>query len=271
MKNLKRLMSILLAVLLCVSMAVPALAEEEGFPEPEGGKKFDGSWAIPGGRIDITYEEEGYRVYIITFDQQSAGGIWEYSCTWQEDTGVLESISSSHHTYAFDPETNDMIHAEPEYEDIDEAGQSAVFAIGENGKLTWQDPRGNAGEGLEFVSIGSFEGVWRNEEAKVWAEIMWNGMTAETFNYTVFLHGEENGEQVDLTLEGSYDPETGKLACEGIRTLWEPNGEGGFDPHDDGELYSAVLTQTGDGVLHCECGETSVDLTYDLLADGGSF
>ena len=59
---MKKMISILLAALLLVTLVNVAALAEDAQPQPEGGKKYEGDWALAGGKIEIVYEEQGYRV-----------------------------------------------------------------------------------------------------------------------------------------------------------------------------------------------------------------
>lgn len=260
---MKKLTSIILAMLLAALLCTGALADD--CPEPEGGKKFDSSWAIGGGLVEINYEEEGYRVYIHIFDNESKGTEWEYNCLYNEKKDALVSMSSVKTSYTLNPETNDQIFAEPDHEGFDDPGQESVFTINENGKLIWQDGRENAGADLEFQNIGSFQGFWRNEAEQIWADINWNGMDQEQFNYTVFIHRGEGKTYVEFNLTGLYDPDAGKLMAKGTCTVWTRNADGGYDPDEDAETYDATLSMAGPGKILYETAN-GIELTYDILA-----
>ena len=107
---MKKITGILLAVM-TVFLAACAIADE--VPQPEGGKKFESDWAVPGGIVEVYYEEEGYRVFI-KIDQPDAlcGSEYEYSCYYQEETDSLLSISSIRSDYTVDPDTGDQIYAQ---------------------------------------------------------------------------------------------------------------------------------------------------------------
>ena len=134
-KKMKKILGILLAVMMLFAAAC-AIADE--VPQPEGGKKFESDWAVPGGIIEIYYEEEGYRVYAkIEQPDAPAGAEFEYSCYYQEETDCLMSVSSIRSDYTVDPDTGDEIYADEAsaYEGIDEEGKETVFTIDGIGKL----------------------------------------------------------------------------------------------------------------------------------------
>ncbi len=251
---MKKILSILMALALCVTLVGAALAEStaagddfESFPQPEGGKKFEGNWAIAGGLVQIVYEEEGYRV-AIQFPNvvDLKGETYAYNCYYNAEQDRLEAISAAKHVYTIDPETNDELPAEGGYDLFAAEDMDVSFSIDANGKLIWNDSVENAGADLEFVNIGRFEGQWMSEgEEDLWAEIMWNGLDEEEFFYTVFIHRGP----VEFLMNGFYNAETGKLECMGTATQWVENAEGGFDPVEDGETYEAFFSMLENGNL----------------------
>ena len=126
---------------------------KEEAAQPEAGKKFENDWAIPGGLVQIYYEEEGYRV-IMEIDKEGAGSLREYVCYYHEDTDNLVSVSSSRTDYSFDPETGEKIYGDNVYEGFDGENQATEFSIDADGCLVWKDGREDAGAGLKFANIG---------------------------------------------------------------------------------------------------------------------
>ena len=68
---MKKLISAFLALLMLGAFACAAFADE--VPQPEAGMKFENDWAIPGGLVQIDYEEEGYRV---TLEMDGEDGLY---------------------------------------------------------------------------------------------------------------------------------------------------------------------------------------------------
>ncbi len=263
---MKKLLCMLMALMLALVMGTAALAEDETeTPEPEGGKKFSSSWALMGGRVDIDYEEEGYRVLINFFNQDDATGtMWEYSCYYHEDEDALVSVSSACHHYHHDPETFEPIHEEDRYSGLDEEGQESSFTVNEAGRLIWKDGRENVGADLEFQNIGSFDGSqYSNDDRTVWAEFEWEGLNEETFWYYAFLHLGREKDDLEYTMTGTYDPETGKLNCTGTSIVWVPNDLGGYDPTEEEQPCSATFSLTEDGKLLYE--EGNVEMSYQMI------
>ena len=266
---MKKILGILLAVMMLFATAC-AIADE--VPQPEGGKKFESDWAVPGGIIEVYYEEEGYRVFVkIEQPDALAGAEFEYSCYYQEETDSLISVSSIRSDYTVDPDTGDEIYADEAqaYEGIDEEGKETVFTIDGDGFLIWKDGHDDAGAGLKFVNIGQLDGVWKNEEAGVEAEFEWNGLAdPETFEYTVYVicNTAEDGSFRSDLLTGTFDPASGKLTATGTGTVFTRNASGEYDSADDETEIEAVFSFTEDGKLLYE--NSNIVLEYDLL--GGS-
>lgn len=257
---MKKWISILLAALLLVSLVNAAALAEDAQPQPEGGKKYEGVWALAGGKIEITYEEQGYRVAAeLCNNVDWTGELWEYSCYYHEDTDDLVSVSSVRRTYTIDPETLEETDKDIEEYGIDEDGTDSVFAIAENGALTWKNGRApDAGTDLEFRYIGSFQGTWRSAEGEepAWVEFIWKGLNQETYFYEVYLHRGDDETFSEFIMNGLYNEETGKLECSG-RSI----------EADDPETYEAIFSMTEDGKLLYEAANGIV-MEYDIM--GGS-
>ena len=259
------------AILTAVMMLFAAVCvSAESAPQPDGGKKFEGEWALAGSLARIIYEEEGYRVRIEADNQEGGGTEWEYACYYMKDTDSLLSVSSSRTDFTRDPATGSKVYAPSAYSGLDDENMNSEFTIDGNGFLLWKDAHDNAGADLQFISIGGFSGLWRNDAEKTEAEFLWNGLDEETFNYTVYImRGKSGDDQYESYLMiGEYDPATGKLTANGTRTLFTKNASGEYDTSDDGESYEAVFSRTEDGkVLYENAG--GIELEYDLMGSNG--
>ena len=274
---MKKVFSMILALCLLVAAAVLPAAAEDGIPQPEGGKKFEGNWVLPCMNVFICYEEEGYRVEINRYDlANSSGNRWSYNCLYDEKTDTLVSISAELVGFTYGDDMKDPAYGEPVYTyDLDTPeGKEAVFAVTDGGKLTWKDGEGGAGNGLEFVPNGwNFEGNWKQAEGEadpVRAEIMWNGLSEDEMFFTVYvIRGEETADTYTVTLGNCfYDPATGKLGCEdGVITVFTRNAEGGYDSRDDEEPEPIYFSFTEGGELLYEAANGIV-MTEDFDAQG---
>ena len=250
---MKKLVSILLAVMMLGAFACAAMAEED-IPQPEAGKKFESDWAIPGALVQIGYEEAGYRVLVEILKDGASGTLWEYSCYYDEGTDCLGSVSSMKKDYTIDAATNDYVFGEAAYEDFDDENTVTTFTIDDHGCLIWKDGREDAGAGLEFTNIGYFNGVWANEADAVTAEIIWNGVTKEEFFYTVYITiGKEGDEQyTSYAMNGDYDPEAGKLIANGTCTIFTKNADGEYDAKEANDVEGVPFSKMENGAVLLE-------------------
>lgn len=262
---MKRIISILLAVLM---LCVCACAAADEVPQPEGGMKFESDWAAADALVQIFYEEEGYRISLEMM-KDDGGTVWEYACYYYEETDSLVSVSSSRMDYTLAPDTGDKVFGESAYDDLDDESTATVFTI-EDGCLIWKDGREDAGAGLKFQNIGRFNGSWKSEEAEVRVDFMWNGLSPDSYYYTVYItRGKTDGDTYALFLmNGDYDPATGKLTASGTCTVFTRNAAGEYDTEDDGESYDAVFSRMENGDLLFET-ENGIELEYDLMGDLG--
>ena len=261
---MKKNICILLAVMM-LSLCAVAAADE--YSQPEGGRKFESDWAIPGGLVKIYYEEEGYRVSLTVEKEGGKGSVWEYACFYKEETDSLLSFSSSRTDFTMDPDTGDAVYGDAVYEGIDEEGQTTAFTIDANGCLIWKDGHEDAGAGLEFVNIGRFDGVWRNEAEEVEAEFLWNGLYDDDAAwYTVYIQrGKDDAEHfARFLMNGVYDSAAGKLTAYGVCTVYTKNASGEYDYQDDGETAEAIFSILENGNLLYETAN-GIELAYDIM------
>ena len=243
----------------------------EEVPQPEGGKKFESRWALMGGQVYIDYEEVGYRVMIELYNKADLKGeCWEYSCYYNEEKDALESVSSMKYGYTMDPEAYEVTYTENEYEGLDGEDNYTTFTINEDGMLIWADGHENAGADLQFQDIGTFEGVWRNEAEEVWTEIYWEGMDEEYFFYTVFIHRGGDEQYTEFTMQGLYNPETGKLEATGPAASFTRNADGGYDVVYDEESHEAFFSWMENGNLLFEAAN-GIELVYDEEASNPAY
>ena len=261
---MKKVISIVLTVMMLGALA--CVSSAEGASPAEGGDRFVNDWAIPGGLAQIRQEEEGYRIAVDIEKEDGTGSTWEYSAFYHEDTDSLVSASSSRTDYTIEPDTGDKVYGEKVYEDFDNETRYTELTIDKDGFLLWKDGYDDAGAGLKFANIGLFDGMWRNEAEETEAEFIWNGMTEDELFYTVYItRGKTDGDHYTLFLmNGTYDPQTGKLTANGTGTVFTKNAEGEYDSGEDGENYDAVFSMTKDGKVLFET-ENGIELEYDIM------
>ena len=262
---MKKLVTILLAVMMLGVFACAAWAENA--PQPEAGKKFESDWAIGGGLAQIRYEEAGYKVFLEIVRDDGTGSVWQYSCSYEEDTDSLASVSSMRQDYTIDPDTLDRVFGEAAYDDFDDENTVTKFTVDGDGFLIWKDGRDDAGARLKFADIGAFDGKWENTAEEVSVEFIWNGATADELFYTVYiLRGTAEAEHYSsFIMNGTYDPATGKLTADGICMTFTKNASGEYDASDDGEIYDAVFSRLDNGgVLY----ETANGIELEPVMEG---
>ncbi len=266
---MKKFVSILLALLMAAALLCVSASADE-IPEPEGGKKFHTNWAIFNMTVRIDYEEEGYRVYILGSDPvEGTGTEWEYSCVYNEEKDALLSVSSSRNSCAINFSNGEIERADYDYQGFDEEEQMTVFTVNDHGCLTWQDGRGNAGADLEFTNIGSFEGFWKSEDGKTFAEISWNDTEeGDGYGYNVYLYDGGDESYAEYSTHGLYDPETGKLTATGSVIISRLNADGTYDmediPADPDEPLELIFSDLGNGRILLE-RDNGIELIYDFL------
>ncbi len=252
---MKKMLSILMTLVMAFSLFCTA-ALAEGISQPEGGKKFESSWGMMNGLVDIVYEEEGYRVMVDLYNQEnSTGTMWQYSCLYNEQSDSLVSVTSIKNTYTLNPDTLERAFSDYEYEGFDTDGTESVFSITADGALEWKDGHENLGQDLQFTKIGNFEGLWRNQEKDVYIEFHWQGLLDENqFCYNIYIGRGDS----DLHLNGIYNPDTDKLECydEAIDCV---------EAWQSGKPCDAVFQDLGGGRALYEAGGETIELEYDLL------
>ena len=262
---MKKILCLILAAALLVLSACAACADE--VPQPEAGKKFDTDWALFGMTVSIVYEEEGYRVDIRGYDPaEGKGSVWEYACWYNAEKDVLESTVSMKYSFSVDAATGEENVGDFEYDDFDGEGQVTVFAVNENGKLTWKDGRGQDGADLEFSDIGRFDGTWVNLEKNVWVDITWND-DENDYGYDVVLYSVGDDSIPETHLKGLYNVKTAKLECLDPESYADWFDNGPEDMQDPAEIL--YFTENGSLFLQSEeAGLANFDFLPDDSGDG---
>ena len=146
---MKKVLAILMALVLAVACTAALAEEEPGFrpaPDPD---HFSGIWECERASIEITWEEEGYRVLIEWNSSALETTTWEYSCLYHEENDTIVSTPFGIRTeIVFDENSDDVTYTQV-YDD-----GTATFSIDEEGHLIWLDEKENAGEGMLFDRIG---------------------------------------------------------------------------------------------------------------------
>ncbi len=262
---MRKTMCILLAAMTALCL-LGAAAQADEIPQPEGGKKYESSWGMMCGLVEITYEEEGYRASVDLYNMDDHTGIlWEYSCYYSEEKDILESISSRKIGYTLNPDTLDRTYGEYEYEGVDSIEETSEFSLSPDGVLSWKDGHEGIGQDLEFRNIGRFDGVWRNDAEEVYAEFHWEGLYDEnTYCYSVFIGRGADDHYFSFHMIGEYNPENGKLECYDTDITAIRDTEDFLIARDAGQPFDAFFSPLENGNLLYETAN-GIELEYDLL------
>lgn len=272
---MKKLTSVVLALILAMSLACISLADE--VPQPEGGRKFETDWAITGTLVSINYEEQGYRVSIVSEIPAEGKGVeWFYNCFYHPEDDTLVSVSSSKQTYTFTPvvpfengefdpeqmtdEDDEKTYAPTEYEDFDDEDKVSVFSIDEKGRLIWKDGHENAGADLEFTNIGRFGGEWENDDEGVFVMMDWIG-GVNGLLYSVLLQrtSPDQSQRAIYIMTGVYNEETQKLECTGEVHMVGEDGQ----LEKEGEACEAFFSMMENGRILYEAAN-GIELEPDF-------
>ena len=188
---MKKLLTVLMALVLALGMTGIALAEAEEEPVPQPAPDpdlFSGTWQADRATAEFFWEEEGYRVMIrwagSAFDEYQ----WEYSCYYYPENRTAVSMpfgSCRKVTYGEDGE-------ETASETLYDDGQ-ATFSFDENGMLLWKDEKEDAGKDLRFEKIPEdlFSGVWMCDRASVTID-------REEEGYRVLIEWADNADEENI-------------------------------------------------------------------------
>ena len=196
---MKKRTAVLAALLLVLALLLPAAAEEQASPEdyPES-LAFENLWVDgeSGAEAEIVRRVDFFDVRIRARDPEGAESVWEYITTWQPETKTLKSDGEGQKLPGSGGE---------EYEE----GLSAEFEISGDGVLAWHDLRDGAGDGLAFLPVGLFGGLWScGEETVVITR-------KEGTAYSVQVRTADGAEEP--AFDAVYDPAAGVLEGAGGR------------------------------------------------------
>ncbi len=246
-----------LTVLLLLLTLSAALGETAGDEN-----KFESDWALEGGLAEILREEEGWRVSLYLANRKDGGARWEYNCLYDSAKNALVAVSAEKLEFTFDSMLTEQYSDTPAYDSFPE-GKAAVFTINGDGKLLWDDPIEQAGEGLLFTRIGRFSGEWEGDSVHV--SILWDRY--DLF-YSVLLSRSAEDSYTDFIMNGVYNPDSGRLEAMGTATSFTQDENGVYQPgEEDTETYEAFFSMLDGGKLLYEA-ENGIELTQVLDSNG---
>ena len=229
---MRKLFAMLMVLALALSCAA-VLAEDvpEAKECPEEAKIYEGIWENVEAKIEMDWEEEGFRVMVTRQDSYDKATTWEYSCTVEEGNKLVSMPFGIRTDFTYDDAGN-----QTGYTVVYEDGQ-AEFSLNEQEHVLWKDEKEDAGKDLEFYkqSPGDFEGYWSCETATInmdWEEegyrIQIRDTEGKELEYSGFYHADTN---TVVTLEGE---ETFSKNEEGL-LVWKDLTLERLDLHDHDE------------------------------------
>ncbi len=182
---------------ICLLLVAALLILATGCLAEVTGPAYLGVWVCGRAMLTISDEHPGYRVEIVWGNNAAEVTEWSYYCPYELTDGSLVSEPTGVKTDVTYGEDGEVGQSVKDYED----GQ-ATFSINAAGKLTWDDAKENAGDGMEFEST----------------EIVGFAPTAEEFALSYF------------NMIGDSELTTDKKACEAMNfaatsELWHVDGE----------------------------------------------
>ncbi len=100
-------------------------------------------WVCDRAKIEMYWEEEGYKVYVEWASTAEESRVWMYSCTYRADTDSLTGFGSCE-DLVYD-ESGTLVSNTEVY------SEGAVeFSLTEDHKLVWKDLKEDAGKGMLF-------------------------------------------------------------------------------------------------------------------------
>ncbi len=105
---------------------------------------FDGTvWVCDRAKIEMDWEEEGYKVYVEWGSNAWESRVWMYSCYYDPQTNSLSGFGTCEDlTY----DDNGIVSSSEEVYDLGEV----AFALTEDGRLQWFDAVEDAGKDMLF-------------------------------------------------------------------------------------------------------------------------
>lgn len=239
---MKKMLAMILALMLALAAAGAAIAEEaEDLPyaaEHPGVEKFDGYWVSDDCKtlVEIGVRLDGVEMLIFRTPGEKEFTSWEYLLTYDDAAETLNSDNGMKGTNKA-ADNGDIAESQYAYED-----GKAVFAINEEGRLTWQDEKEDAGAGLTFRKIGCFEGDYMCDRASI--SFRWN-----EDHYAVDIDWADSAfVNNHWQFVGEYDPENETVTARGFwqKLTYKEGGEIDETAEIEEREVSAVFSFDGE-------------------------
>ncbi len=214
---MKKLFAILSALVMILSLTAVSLAEEEDYGAlyPES-LVYDSAWESDDIHMEIFCEDGGFKIAIVQDTDYPEGILWQYSAFYNEESGALDAFLGIKNLLTCD-ENGDLVIGDEIADEL-----SATFEINGEGKLIWTDESEDAGNGVEFVKIGWYDGThWVTEDFSFFISINWGHE-----GYKVFITAGSEEHLTTWTYLCDYDAETDSLTGLGTRAeeMYDENG-----------------------------------------------
>ena len=200
-----------------------AIAEDDFAPMPDEAAMFEGEWQCGRASIEMYWEEDGFKVLIRWGSSAWEQTEWEYSCFYHEENNTLVSLPFGTCTEYIYGDGGEIVSATEMYNE-----GTAVFALTEDGFLTWTDEQENAGDGMLFRKMP--------EQPSLFATI---GDAMDADGFTGMYAGSEDFYTVIVERDGAYlravaeMDEKGKKLSDAISEAEIDDIEAAFDAYHE--------------------------------------
>lgn len=193
--------NVILVLFLVFILVLSAAFAESDLSKME--KAFDNVWVGNDYHLDVYTEEGGFVIEVAKQEDliNGAGFVWEYKANLTDNE--LRTVSALKWPATF--QNGEVLEGErPVYDDGE-----AIFTLNEQGLLVWNDLKEHVADGLTFMPIGRFEGIWPGVHAS--AELMW-----ADDHYTIYVDVPNEAGQVESYMyNGFYNREKNVLEALG--------------------------------------------------------
>ena len=215
---MKKICLLLLALVLMLTVAPLALAEETDAAEPEAVAMYDSEWRSENAWAEVVAEDGGFKIFIVK-DTDGQVCCWQYSALYNGETKRLVSVMNVLKSVVIFTDDGGMEIGDSLYEEEVDAS----FELNEEGRLIWHDGKEDAGKDIAFEKIGWFDGsTWACDRASI--EMYW-----EEEGYKVNVSwGSSAWEETEWDYSCYYNPENNTLVSMpfGTRTEYEYDDNG---------------------------------------------
>lgn len=153
----------------------------ESEPMPEAAAAFEGAWQCGRATLEMYWEELGFKVLIRWGGSAWDVAEWEYSCFYNEENNTIESMPFGLRTDLVYGDNGEVVSSTEIYDDGE-----ATFALTEDGFLTWDDMKENAGEGMLFEKLPVYDSMFLTIGAAM-EEAEYNNIGGDMDDYYIIV------------------------------------------------------------------------------------